>query len=548
MILDHLVIQKMDTSGRTILSGQKKSYSQFNKDELSTILKFGATNLFQDEEKQSESERENAEEKKDGELNIDEILERAETTSSSAPEESSSFLSAFKVANFSVIEAEKEKEKKEKQKEQQKKRAKKDTFWEDLIPQEERATAEAEKLYMPKRRRTVKSYAEDDIFSEATAAAEAETQGRHRRSRRTNTENICNLTLKEAKAFIRTFKKYMDPEKMERVLSEADLEHILLEDAEEMGRKLLEKCKQAVEAETNDSDSTKKKTIQTTFCKVNLNALELAERAAEIEALKQKLSSCEDPEEFEVYSNTRASRQWAVKWTNKDDARLLRGILRHGVGNWEDIRRDTALGLQDKICPINTESSSKKIKGPQLKHRVDILLKQIRQEHEEDKQLLDLYKEEEPMFDPDIWRQCPVYFKPVQKALKQFQQIDDDSKRDTDDRLSKIKKYLLILGTAIHDTASDFTQDQDNKERMIVNMWFYVHKTANTSGDSATLRQLFERLAENKVKEDSKKKTTKKKTTKKAASSTRRKRKKASSDGEDPDDEEYTPKKRTRRK
>lgn len=51
MVLDHLVIQRMDTTGRTVLD--KKSTSSttpFNKEELSAILKFGTEELFKDEE------------------------------------------------------------------------------------------------------------------------------------------------------------------------------------------------------------------------------------------------------------------------------------------------------------------------------------------------------------------------------------------------------------------------------------------------------------------------------------------------------------------
>lgn len=50
MVLDHLVIQRMDTTGRTVLDKKAKNVSTpFNKDELTAILKFGAEELFKDE-------------------------------------------------------------------------------------------------------------------------------------------------------------------------------------------------------------------------------------------------------------------------------------------------------------------------------------------------------------------------------------------------------------------------------------------------------------------------------------------------------------------
>lgn len=49
MVLDHLVIQRMDTSGRTILGPRAATDGAkqlFGKDELASILKFGAEELF----------------------------------------------------------------------------------------------------------------------------------------------------------------------------------------------------------------------------------------------------------------------------------------------------------------------------------------------------------------------------------------------------------------------------------------------------------------------------------------------------------------------
>lgn len=52
MVLDHLVIQRMDTTGRTVLDKKSAGATStpFNKDELTAILKFGAADLFKDDE------------------------------------------------------------------------------------------------------------------------------------------------------------------------------------------------------------------------------------------------------------------------------------------------------------------------------------------------------------------------------------------------------------------------------------------------------------------------------------------------------------------
>ena len=49
MVLDHLVIQRMDTSGRTVLdprAGATAAKALFGREELAAILRFGAEELF----------------------------------------------------------------------------------------------------------------------------------------------------------------------------------------------------------------------------------------------------------------------------------------------------------------------------------------------------------------------------------------------------------------------------------------------------------------------------------------------------------------------
>lgn len=57
LVLDHLVIQRMDTTGRTVLSRNAVSSNAsvpFNKEELASILKFGAEELFKEKEGEEE--------------------------------------------------------------------------------------------------------------------------------------------------------------------------------------------------------------------------------------------------------------------------------------------------------------------------------------------------------------------------------------------------------------------------------------------------------------------------------------------------------------
>ena len=70
--------------------------------------------------------------------------------------------------------------------------------------------------------------------------------------------------------------------------------------------------------------------------------------------------------------------QWSgVRWTAVDDAKLLIGVYEHGLGNWENIRNDSELGLSGKILPSN---KSMKPQSSHLQTRVEYLLKLLQEE------------------------------------------------------------------------------------------------------------------------------------------------------------------------
>lgn len=121
MVLDHLVIQSMDTTGKTVISGKESKSGSgntpFDKNELNMILKFGAEDLFKADES----------EEQDKEVDLDAILQSAETREDEeAPqsEANKELLSAFKCTNIAFDEEEDE--------EPEAEVAPKD--WSDIIP------------------------------------------------------------------------------------------------------------------------------------------------------------------------------------------------------------------------------------------------------------------------------------------------------------------------------------------------------------------------------------------------------------------------------
>lgn len=87
----------MDTTGKTVLSKnamKENSRIPFDKTELTAILKFGAAELF--------SEKNN--EHQDLDVDIDDILNRAETRECDNVGTANDLLSSFKYANFVIDE------------------------------------------------------------------------------------------------------------------------------------------------------------------------------------------------------------------------------------------------------------------------------------------------------------------------------------------------------------------------------------------------------------------------------------------------------------
>ena len=104
MVLDHLVIQNMDTTGTAVVSPgkkQKNTAAALSKEELNMIIKFGAADLFNEE----------TGEEQDKEVDLDAILEKAETREEEeAPtsEANKELLSAFKCTTLTFEETEQE--------------------------------------------------------------------------------------------------------------------------------------------------------------------------------------------------------------------------------------------------------------------------------------------------------------------------------------------------------------------------------------------------------------------------------------------------------
>ncbi|XP_077329202.1 chromodomain-helicase-DNA-binding protein 2 isoform X2 [Lithobates pipiens] len=394
MVLDHLVIQRMDTTGRTVLENNSGSSNSnpFNKEELAAILKFGAADLFKEPE---------GEESEPQEMDIDEILRLAETRenepSSSATDE---LLSQFKVANFSTMEDEPQLENQGQ------------VDWDNIIPEdqrkkieEEERQKELEEIYMLPRIRSLNKKAqandsESDLESKQKAqrssGSDSETDDsdddrkpkRRGRPRSVRKDTVEGFTDAEIRRFIKAYKKFPTPlERLECIAHDAELVEKSLADLKRLGDLLHSSCTSAMqefeeqlkENPTDGKGPGKRRgpTIKISGVQVNVKAI--IQHEEDFEILSKAIpKDAEEKKKFRLSSRVKAAH-FDVDWTVEEDSRLLLGIVEHGYGNWELIKSDPELQLADKILPGETE------KKPQAKHlqtRSDYLLKLLKKEVE----------------------------------------------------------------------------------------------------------------------------------------------------------------------
>ncbi|XP_074090260.1 chromodomain-helicase-DNA-binding protein 2 isoform X3 [Macrotis lagotis] len=458
MVLDHLVIQRMDTTGRTVLdnnSGRSNS-NPFNKEELTAILKFGAEDLFKELE---------GEESEPQEMDIDEILRLAETreneVSTSATDE---LLSQFKVANFATMEDEET---------EMEERSHKD--WDEIIPEDQRKKVEEEErqkeleeIYMlPRIRSSAKKAQANDSDSDIeskrraqrSSGSESETDDsdddkrpkRRGRPRSVRKDLVEGFTDAEIRRFIKAYKKFGLPlERLECIARDAELVDKSVADLKRLGELIHNSCVSAMQeyeeqlkenaSEGKGPGKRRGPTIKISGVQVNVKSI--IQHEEEFEMLHKSIPV--DPEEKKKYCLTCRVKaaHFDVDWGVEDDSRLLLGIYEHGYGNWELIKTDPELKLTDKILPVETD---KKPQGKQLQTRADYLLKLLKKDLDKK----ELVKEGE---EDDGLEKSPMKKKQKKKENKENKEKQMGSKKekegDKERKKSKDKKEKPKAGDA----------------------------------------------------------------------------------------------------
>lgn len=421
MVLDHLVIQRMDTTGRTVLDKTSSSASTpFNKDDLSAILKFGAEELFKDE----------TEGEDDLLCDIDEILRRAETRDEGPAMVGDDLLSAFKVASFAAFNEDDDEPSMSPTTNKAYNKLSKGNSgamadggetsqdWDEIIPdnfrrkvEDEERHKEMEDLYLPPRNRKTfqqfniqqdmpgekrgkkrKNQKSDDDSDNDSAGGTDEERPR-KRGRPSIKEKFCNFTDAELRRFIKSYKKFPAPlKRLEAIACDAELQEKPLAELKKIGDMLndrcvkflaelkdmpMEKVKQSKAEDTEDGG--KKKGIRAGFSikfgGVSFNAKTLMACVDELTPLDEALPSNPDERAKWIFELKTRPANFDIDWKAEDDSRLLRGIYQYGIGSWDAMKMDPTLNLAEKIL---SNDSNKKPQGKHLQSRAEYLLKIIR--------------------------------------------------------------------------------------------------------------------------------------------------------------------------
>uniref|UniRef100_A0A8D3A2Q8 DNA helicase n=1 Tax=Scophthalmus maximus TaxID=52904 RepID=A0A8D3A2Q8_SCOMX len=383
MVLDHLVIQRMDTTGKTVLhtGAAPSSSAPFNKEELSAILKFGAEELFKEPE---------GEEQDPQEMDIDEILKRAETREndpgpSTVGEE---LLSQFKVANFTMMEDEEIDIDSERS----------HRSWDDIIPEEQRRRMEEEErqkeleeIYLlPRMRNCAKQISFNAgegrqsrnrrySGSDSDSPSDRKRPKKRGRPRTIPRENIKGFNDAEIRRFVKSYKKFGGPlERLDAIARDAELvdksEHDLKRLAETVHNGCVRTLRENPCGPDKTSGGRRGKVKGPTFriSGVQVNAKLVISHEEELAPLHKAIPA--DPEERKKYMIPCHSKaaHFDIEWGKEDDSSLLIGIYEYGYGSWEMIKMDPDLNLTHKLLP---DDPDKKPQAKQLQTRADYLIK-----------------------------------------------------------------------------------------------------------------------------------------------------------------------------
>lgn len=396
MILDHLVIQSMDTSGRRDPARgglSEGSAKRITRDELDAILKFGAQDLFKASET-TQSVEGNTDTKL-AEVDLDEILARADSNSDSTAERSNlgseQFFDQFKVAEFGPM-----KEWDEILPSDEVIKAKKEIA-DDNAQKREIALQEALLTSASKRRRPALSNVNDTqrfMGNRQLPFKGTKVSSKFPPSKRSSvpatdctSDDRIKLTKEVTRTLITSLLRFgcLVKDRFDVIVADvvAENEGSKRGDISSAGIKEenLLHAMQVIRRKIEESQEESCKLSNS----VHVNLTQLRERHKILYFLQRRLAPLY-PDRLSHFVITErgiksvsavGARRWMIEWrTPEDDAKLLVGVYRHGFGRWREIANDPTLGLEKlKESLIDKEAEEKFLpKDLHLARRVENVL------------------------------------------------------------------------------------------------------------------------------------------------------------------------------
>lgn len=342
MVLEYSIITTMDTSGLGFMNKSKDKDRKIgggniSNEDLQTILKFGAQNLFKQKmDGDSSSNQLNT-------LNLDDVLARAELHEGAEAQSNSAlgsaeFLQQFHVSDVSVNQL----------------------TWEDLIPEGLRPKGEKfeDEVFDSFQRKSAipVNYKGADISTDV--------KKKRRKSHSAKGDSSDPLNEKETRSLVRALLKFGDLDlRYDEIVSDADLIHKSNNIVYSCHRGLLDIC--------NGSDELQKPKLVSYNGVTSINASGLLQRISDLSFLAERMAN-QPVSKFRVTWIIKSVNNWSVPWGSKDDSMLLFGIFRHGFGSWETIQNDSDLGFLNKFF---LEANEKLPKAVHLARRGEFLMK-----------------------------------------------------------------------------------------------------------------------------------------------------------------------------
>lgn len=337
LILDHLIIQRMDSSGSSApLTSKTKKKSIFDKNDVAKILQFGAKELFKEEDTETVGKSDES---------IDDILARAEVTDGDHEKRSlaDDFLSAFKYTSFPTQASKPLDDSSEYDPE----------FWKKVVPQhliphEQSHQPGDIKAYVPRKAAsTVSSYSETIIF-----AAQQQAEPTVKKKKTTKKNSLPSLDKQNALLY-KSILKFGNTEPCMKALMASSLSVLGEEKCKECIEKMIQAARDA--KMMNDTEET-----VFTYRGSEFQAPQLLSKVAEMEILEKEIRKDQIGSlSFRIKFKVSPPTNWSVFWGVKEDSMLLLGYYLHGSRAWDAILDDPTLELP-QIDPkiVNTRKIS----------------------------------------------------------------------------------------------------------------------------------------------------------------------------------------------